>query len=120
MNPKFDVDREDLDDDFEATHRHLDAYVRGNEQLNAGLERLRWERKMMRAVKKLQQQVHDLEEGQHNTLEIAAIAQKEIGPARKFVEAVIHWRGQTVKYALAAALTGLVTWFLATHGVKAQ
>lgn len=118
MNPKFDVDREDLDDDFEATHRHLDAYVRGDEQRNAGLERLRWERKMMRAVKALQQQVKDLQDGQHSTVEIAVIAQKEIGPARKFVEAIIHWRRKIINYAIGAAITGGVTWFLATHGVK--
>lgn len=119
MNPKYDVEREDLDDDFEATHRDLAAYVRGDEQRNAGLERLRWERKMMSVVKKLLKRVSDLEDGQHNTAEIAIIAQREIGPARKFVEAVIHWRRQIIKWAATAAVTGLVAWFLAQHGFKA-
>ncbi len=118
MDRKYDINKGDDDDDFESTHRDLERYVRGNEQINAGLGRLVWERKLMRRFQKLERRVANIEDNQHTTVEIAAIAQREIGPARKFVDAIIHWRHKIVTYAISAAVTGAVTWFLATHGVK--
>jgi hypothetical protein len=117
VNSKYDINAADEDDDFEATHRDLEAYVRGNQQVNAGLGRLVWERKVMRRIKSLETRLGRVEDNQHSTIEIAAIAQKEIGPARKFVDAVITWRRTIVKYTLSATITAVVVWFLAKHGV---
>jgi hypothetical protein len=119
MNPKFDINASDEDNDFESTHKELEAYVRGNQQTNAGLSRLMWERKVMRYIKNLNDRLSVVEDSQHSTVEIAAIAQKEVGPARTFVEAVIHWRRQIIKWAAIAAVTALVTWLLAKQGIKA-
>lgn len=118
MDPKYDINASEEDDDFESTHRDLEKYVRGNEQINAGLGRLVWERKVMRRIKSLERRLGDIEDSQHSTVEIAAIAQREVGPARKFVDAIIHWRKKIMNYAIGAAVTALVTWILATHGVK--
>jgi hypothetical protein len=118
MNPKYDINAADEDDDFEATHRDLEKYVRGNEQLNAGLGRLVWERKVMRRIKSLETRVGRVEDGQHSTIEIAAIAQLEVGPARKFVDGLIQWRRKIFGYLLSAVATGVVAWFLTKHGVS--
>lgn len=118
MDPKYDINASDEDDDFESTHRDLEKYVRGNEQINAGLGRLVWERKVMRRLQKLERRLGAVEENQHDTVEIAAIAQREVGPARKFVDGIIHWRKRITNYAIGAAVTALVTWILARHGVK--
>lgn len=121
MNPKFDINSvEDENDDFESTHLNLEAYVRGGKATEAGRERLLWERKLQRRVKFLEERLGKLEDATHDTVEIAAIAQREIGPARKFAEDVIKWRGIIVTALVTAAAGGLVTWFLATHGVKGQ
>lgn len=119
MNPKYDINASDEDNDFESTHREIEAYIRGGKQTDAGLSRLTWERKVMRYIKNLNDRLNRVEDSQHTTVEIAAIAQKEVGSARQFVDAVIHWRARILKWAAFAAVTALVTWILAQHGIKA-
>jgi len=118
VDQKYDINRADEDDDFESTHRDLEKYVRGNEQINAGLGRLVWERKVMRRIKSLERRIGDVEDNQHSTVEIAAIAQREAEPARKFVDTVLQWRRKILGYLLSAAATGVVAWLLAKHGVS--
>jgi hypothetical protein len=118
VDPKFDINASDEDDDFESTHRDLEAYVRGNQSVNAGLGRLVWERKVMRRVKSIELRLGRVEDGQHSTIEIAAIAQKEVGPARTFVEGIFTWRRKIIGYLLSAGASALFVWFLAKHGVS--
>lgn len=118
MNPRYDTDPGDDNDDFEATHRDLEAYVRGGQATSAGLERLRWERKMMRRIKSIESRLEKIEDKTHDTGEIAIIAQTEIKPTKEFVDAIRKWRSTIINSLIAAGATGAVAWFLSTHGVK--
>jgi hypothetical protein len=115
MHSLFDVNPGDDDDDFEATHRNLEAYAREGRATDAGRERLLWEQKLMRHIKKLEHRLSLVEDNQHATVEIAAIVQKEIGPTKRFVDAIILWRTRIISWAVAATITSLVAWFFGTR-----
>lgn len=108
MDRKYDTERGDEDDDFEATHSQLAAYVREGQAISAGQRRLIWEQKIMRRIKKIEMRLGILEDSTHSTVEIAAIAQKEVGPAKRFVLAIIHWRDQIVLWAIRALVGAAV------------
>lgn len=122
MDRKFDKDRRELDNDFESTHRELQAYARAGQSVDAGSARLLWEEKVMRRLKACETRLGNLEDNSHNTQQIATIAQAELKPylpIRAFFEFCVKWQRRIIRWGATAAVTALVGWYLAKHGIKA-
>lgn len=121
MNPKHDKDRRELDNDFESTHRDLQAYMSQGRHIDAGTARILWEEKVMRRLKECETRLELIEDSAHDTQEIATIAQAELKPyvpIRAFWEFCVKWKRRILRWGVAAAVTAFVTWILAKHGIK--
>lgn len=124
MNPKFDKDPRDLDNDFESTHKLLVTYnENGGRTLDIATQRLLWEQKVMRVLKEQGKRLDAFDEWKDgkSTVKLAVLAQKEIAstPVVKFYASVRKWTGRGAGHLLAAIATGAVAWYLASHGFKA-